>query len=70
MSIAGVLLVSDGQRHGMIFTESSKVNHSKETVELVFQGDVQAGIVQREASRVVHVLNVEGLLRKTSQDSV
>jgi hypothetical protein len=63
-SLAGVLLVSNGKHHGMIFTESPGAEQWTENVEPVSDSDWLTGIIRTDTPPPVEILNIDRLLSR------
>jgi len=68
-AVEGVVLVSNGQSHGMIFTDSAEMDLRIETVKMHPGDGLRLGVIGSDSESSIGVLNVENLLKKREQQS-
>ncbi len=66
--VKGAVLISNGQRHGIIWSESDKVDLITETIDLTSHSKAFLGRIQSGSDEEVEVLHVDHLLKTVYQD--
>lgn len=66
--VQSAILISNGKRHGIIWSESAAVDLITETIELTSDSKAFMGRIRRDSQEEIQVLNVDHLLKLMHQD--